>query len=323
VSTTLVTGATGQVGHAIVQRLLARKRSVRVLARSPERARQLLPDCELAVGDVTDLESVRAALEAVDVVYHAAGLPEQWLPDTAAFEQVNFGGTRNLIEASIAAGVRRFVFTSTIDVFEARSGDEFDETTLDPNPKPTPYERSKQAADREVARALDWGLPALFIHPAAVYGPGPAGSPGINQIVRRMMRKQLPAVPPGGLPIVYSEDVGEAHVRSEERAEVGARYILCERFLSTRALAREVARLLGVRAPPVLPFPIARAASLASEALSRITKRPPLLPAGQLHFLQWGARPSSSRARRELELELTPLPLGLARLIESLRAERG
>jgi dihydroflavonol-4-reductase len=321
VSITLVTGATGLVGHAIVQSLLARKRNVRVLARSPEKARRLLPGCAVAAGDVTDRDSLRKALDAVDVVYHAAGLPEQWLPDPASFERVNYGGTRNLVEASMSASVRRFVYTSTIDVFEARAGEEFDETALDPLTKATPYERSKQAADREVARSLERGLSAIFLHPAAVYGPGPAGSPGLNDFVRRLMKKQLPALPPGGLPVVYAEDVGEAHVRAEERAEVGARFILCERFVTTAALAREAARLIGTRPPRVLPLAIARAAALATEALSRVTKRPPLVPAGQLHFLQWGARPNSSRARRELDLELTPLSVGLARLVDSLRSE--
>jgi dihydroflavonol-4-reductase len=321
VSTTLVTGATGLVGHAIVQSLLARNRKVRVLARSPEQARRLLPACSIAAGDVTDLDSVRAALESVDVVYHAAGLPEQWLPDSARFEQVNFGGTRNLIEAATAAGVRRFVYTSTIDVFQASAGQEYDESAIDPEPKQTPYERSKQAADREVTRAVDWGLPAISIHPAAVYGPGPARSPGVNDFVRRMMQKKLPAVPPGGLPIVYSQDVGEAHVRAEERAEIGSRFILCERFVTTRSLAREIAKLLGMRPPPVLPLAIARATAMVSESLSRITGRPPLVPSGQLHFLQWGALPVSSRARRELDLQLTPLAVGLERLIDSLRSE--
>jgi dihydroflavonol-4-reductase len=316
---TLVTGATGLVGHAIARRLLARGRAVRLLARNPDKARGLLPDCSVVRGDVTDAGSVREAIDGCDSVYHAAGLPEQWLPDPSEFERVNFGGTKNLIEASLAARVRRFVYTSTIDVFEAGTGEDYDEGKLDPLPKGTPYERSKQAADREVTRALDRGLPALFLHPSAVYGPGPAGSPGINQFVLELVLRKLPAVPPGGMPVVFSEDVGEGHVRAEERAEPGARFILSERYVTMLDLARIAAKAAGgVRVPPRVPLPLARATSLLTEALSRYTKKPPLVPAGQLHFLQWGARPSSERARRELGLEFLALPEGIARLVKEL-----
>jgi dihydroflavonol-4-reductase len=295
---------------------------VRVLVRDPEKASASLPagKCEIVEGDVTDSSSVLDAMRGVDVVYHAAGLPEQWLADPALFERVNYGGTRNLIDAALATGVRRFVYTSTIDVFAARTGEEFDETRLDSFPKGTAYERSKQAADREVVRAEERGLPAVYLHPAAVYGPGPARSPGINDFVAKLMNKQLPAVPPGGSGVVFSDDVGEAHVRAEERAEVGARFILCERFVTMKELAQIASSELGVRTPLSVPLPIARVVSAASEMFAKVTRRPPLVPAGQLHFLQWGARPKSLRARRVLELEFTPLPEGIARLIEWLRA---
>lgn len=316
---TLVTGATGLVGHAIVRSLRARGRAVRVLARSPDKARRVIPEgTEVVQGDVTDLDSVRAAMLDAEVVYHAAGLPEQWLPDVADFERINYGGTRHLIEAALELGVRRFVYTSTIDVFAARQGEEFDETQIDSLPKGTAYERSKQAADREVTRALERGLPAVFLHPSAVYGPGPAGSPGVNDFVKKLGAKKLPAVPPGGMGVVYSDDVGEAHVRAEERAEIGARFILCERYVTLAELASIAARELGVRPPPTVPYPLARALSVVTEGISRFTRRPPLAPAGQLHFLQWGARPKAARARRVLEIDFTPLPIGIAQLVREL-----
>src|SRR5262245_51337981 len=75
--TTLVTGATGLVGNAIVRELLARGRSVRALVRSRERASSVIPaGCELVGGDVTDVRSLHAAMRGCDVIYHAAGLPE-------------------------------------------------------------------------------------------------------------------------------------------------------------------------------------------------------------------------------------------------------
>src|ERR1700752_4219198 len=107
-SPTLLTGATGTVGNAIARLLLRRGRAVRALVRSPERARACLaPEVELAEGDVTDAASVRAAMEGCAVVYHASGLPEQWLPDPSLFQRVNVEGTRHMIAAALDLHVER------------------------------------------------------------------------------------------------------------------------------------------------------------------------------------------------------------------------
>lgn len=314
-STTLVTGATGLVGHAIVQSLLARERDLRLLARTPDKARAIFPDSvDVVPGDVTDSASVRAAVEGCSVVYHAAGLPEQWLRDETVFSSVNVEGTRNMALAALEAGAR-FVYTSTIDVFRAGHGESFDESVLDPEPKGTVYERSKQAADALVTEMLSDGLDAVFLHPSAVYGPGPAGSPGINRFVEDLRRGRVPALLPGGMPVVFTEDVGEGHVRAQEGAEPGSRFILSERYVTLRDLARESCDIMGVRVPPTAPLWVARVLSAVTEAASSLSGKPPLIPKGQLHFMQWGARPDSTRARRELDLDFVPLRRGLERLI--------
>ncbi len=112
--TTLVTGATGLVGYHIAQTLLQRGRCIRALVRSVDKGKALLPEaCELVQGDITDPESVRRAMQGCSAVYHAAGLPEQWLPDPRRFQQVNVGGTQHAVDAALALGVRRFIYTST------------------------------------------------------------------------------------------------------------------------------------------------------------------------------------------------------------------
>ena len=116
--TTLVTGATGLVGYHIVQSLLQRGRRIRVLVRSIDKGRALLPEaCELVQGDITDQVAVQRAMEGCSVVYHAAGIPEQWLPDPARFHNVNVGGTVALMEAMRDVGVRRVVLASSGAVY--------------------------------------------------------------------------------------------------------------------------------------------------------------------------------------------------------------
>lgn len=308
----LVTGATGLVGHHIAAELLRRRRPVRCLVRDLERARPVVPaGAELVAGDVTDEESVRRAVDGCAVVFHAAGLPEQWLRDTGTFDRVNRGGTEVVGEAARAAGVERFVFTSTIDVFGGAAGERTDETMLDPEPKGTHYERSKQAADRWVAGAIDRGLPAVFLHPGAVYGPGPAASPGTNQFLLDLADRKVPALLPGGMPVVFAPDVGTGHVLAEG-APVGSRYILVDRYYTMQDLAAAVRDLCGSKVPRTLPRWLARIVSATGETVAKITRRPPLLPRGQLHFLLWGAHPSSDRAQKELGWHPTPLAAGLA-----------
>ncbi|MFN7135646.1 MAG: NAD-dependent epimerase/dehydratase family protein, partial [Myxococcales bacterium] len=317
----LPTGATGLVGNAVARQLVSRGRPVRALVRSPTRAAALVPpEVELVEGDVTDTTSVRSALEGCTRVFHCAGLPEQWLPDPRRFDEVNAGGTRNLCDAAVEAGVERFVYTSTIDVFAAAPFETYDESRLDPAPKGTAYERSKQRADRIVVEAMGRGLPAVFLHPAAVYGPGPETSPGINDFAVRLLTGKIPLLLPGATPLVHASDCADAHLRAEEQADVGARYILAETTLTLRQIAQMIVVEAGSgRVPPVLPLPIARAVSEAGELLAKLVRRPPLIPRGQLHFLQWQARPSSARAQQELGWRPRPFEAGLRETLASLR----
>lgn len=315
---TLVTGATGLVGYNIVRALHTRQRKVRALVRTLEKGRRLLPpDCELVKGDVTDRDSLDRALAGCDVVYHAAGFPEQWMRRPEIFNRVNVGGTRNMVDAALHSGVRRFVYTSTIDVFAAAAGQTYDETALSPYPKGTPYERSKQRADQVVVSALDKGLPVVFLHPSGLYGPGPSDSPGTNDFILKLHRGQVPLLMPGGFPIVFAPDVGEGHVLAELIGQIGGRYILNEDYYELRDLARIILEELDLRkrVPPVMPLRIVKAVSGIGEWWAGITGKPPLIPKGQLHFLQWQAFPQNDRARKELGWSPTPLRRGLRQTI--------
>ncbi len=318
---TLLTGATGTVGHAIARALLAEGRAVRALVRDVERARELVPDrVELMAGDVTDAASVRRAVAGCDVVYHAAGLPEQWLPDPATFRRVNYEGTRHVLEAALAEEVTSFLYTSTIDVFVMPHGRPFDESELDPAPKATPYERSKQEADRLVAAALERGLPARFLHPSGVYGPAPVTT-GVNDFIRRLARGEIPMLLPGGMPIVFAADVARGHLLAEHKAPVGARYVLSDAYLTLQEIARAVQQHVPTaRVPAILPRWVAKAVSTTGELWAKFSGMAPLIPRGQLHFLTLEACPSAARARRELGWEATPFADGLRVTLADMKA---
>ncbi|MCC6998972.1 MAG: NAD-dependent epimerase/dehydratase family protein [Deltaproteobacteria bacterium] len=320
---TLVTGATGTVGAAVTDELLAAGRRVRALVRDVDRARKLLPAAvELVPGDITDAASVAAAVKGCGAVFHTAGLPEQWLKDPSRFVAVNVEGSKHVGEAALAAGVASFVYTSTIDVFAWQHDTAFDETQLATSPKGSHYERSKQEADRAMVALQERGLPVRYTHPSAVYGPAPVCNPGLNDVLVRLVRGKLPMLLPGGIPVVYAPDVARGHLAAES-APVGARFILSDRFVTLVELARETIVAAGRgKVPRVMPIWMARIVSGAGEGLAKVTRSAPLIPAGQLQFLLESVHPSAERAGRELGWKATPLATGLARTMTAF-SERG
>jgi dihydroflavonol-4-reductase len=215
------------------------------------------------------------------------------------------------------------VHTSTIDVFHAEPGTPFDESQLADYPKGTAYERSKQHAERlALAAAAEAGVELVIVNPAAVYGPGPAGSASVELGLLRPVvegrRAAVPLLPPGGLPMVYSTGLATGQLLAAARGVPGERYILCDGQMSFRELAETAVRLAGRgRVPPVMPVPLAKALAAAGEIASRAIRKPPLLPKGQLHFFLWDARPQSGKAQRELGWVPTPLEEGLRAMVST------
>ncbi len=317
---TLVTGATGKVGHGIAAALLRRGDEVRALVRDPARAAATLPDgVEARRGDVTEPDTVRAAAEGCELVFNSMGIPEQWARDDAIFDRVNAEGSRAVARAAKKAGARRLVHTSTFDVFHAERGGHVDETQLADYPKGTPYERSKQRAEELVLAERD-GLEVVIVNPCAVYGPGPSASVSFDKgMFEPLVRKRLPVLPPGGAGMVFSEGVVSGHLLAAELGRDGERYLLSDEYADFRELAETVVRVAGRgRVPPTLPLPLARAFAAAGEGISRVIKRPPMISRGQVYFFSWQAHPDSSKAQSELGWATTPLEEGIRRTLQGL-----
>jgi dihydroflavonol-4-reductase len=332
-----VTGGTGKVGNAVARAALAAGHEVRALVRDPGRARALLGgDVELVVGDVTDPDpaALSRAAAGCEVVFNAMGLPEQWLAEPSLFDRVNADGSANLARACAAAGVRRFVHTSTADVFDAPAGGRFDETALAATPKHTAYERSKQRAERAVlataggtgggtgsgAGTGDGGMEVVFTNPAVVYGLGPAGSTSLEKgMFRPVLRGLLPVVPPGGFGVVFTEGLAQGHLLAAQLGRPGERYIFSDGHVTLMQLARAVVSSSGRGRAPLATMPLgaARAIAAAGEGLARLTRRPPPMARGQLDFMLWNAAPDATKAARELGWTPTPIETGIRRTVEA------
>ncbi len=186
----LVTGAAGFVGQALVRRLLAEGGRVRGLVRpdDPSNARllQLRDDrFDLVIADVTDRDAVDDACDDIDRVFHSAAMVHAWAP-FEEFRRVNLNGTRNVAEAAFLRGIDRFVYISTSDVFGLPRGDE---TLTEESPFREwgePYPDSKIEAETWLWRFhRERGLPVSVVYPGWVYGPGDeAFFPSLKEAIR-------------------------------------------------------------------------------------------------------------------------------------------
>lgn len=315
---TLVTGATGTLGWAIARHLVAEGHSVRALVRGQ---RTLPEGVEPVPGDVTRPETLAAAMEGIQWVFHAAGIPETWLRDPGLFDRVNRQGTANVLDAALAAGVQRVVYTSTMDVFRKGPDGMLREDLIDLRPKPTAYERSKQQAEAEVERRLP-KLDVVLLNPAAIYGPSPSDT-GLTELFRKLMKRASPLLPPGGMSVAYVDEVARAHVTAASEGRRGERYLLSDGYHSLRDLAACICEEAGLGAPPrTAPAWLMKAVAWVSDLLGRAFGLPPLVSPGQLHFLLWQARVDSSKAQRELGYRPRPLREGVRRTVDHLRAGR-
>lgn len=317
----VVTGATGLIGFALVQALVARGDRVRALVRDPERARRALPpSVELAIGDVTDPATLSRALDRAELVFHAAGMPEQWQRDERIFDRVNRQGTKNVLEAALAASVRRVVYTSTMDVFVAPRGGTLRETEVDTQPKPTAYERSKQAAEREALAVEARGLDVVYVNPAAVYGPS-LGVTALNAFFVRLLENRVPMLPPGGMSVVFIDGLVRAHLAAGERGRRGERYLVSDEHLSMQSLSALILEAAGSprKVPPTAPAWVLKLVATLSAPPARLFGVAPLIAPGELSFLLWNARVDASKAERELGFAPTAAREGVRATVEALK----
>ncbi|HSI80908.1 MAG TPA: SDR family oxidoreductase [Solirubrobacterales bacterium] len=296
---TLVTGATGFIGAQVARALAERGDEVRVLAR---RTSDLTPlggvEVERVTGDVTDRASVRRAMKEVERTFHVAGRTSLRHSDRELVFDVNVRGSRIVFEEALRAGVERLVHTSSVGAIGvAKPKQTADETTpFEIGHLGIAYVNSKHEAELEALRACARGLAVVIVNPSFVLGPGGPGGTSMR-LVRRFLRRQIPAYVDGGLNIVDVRDVAEGHLLADREGKVGERYILAGRNFTLDRLFADMARISGVEGPAVkLP---ARAALLGVRAASLARLPLPVAPDEVLSAGLWWTY-SNAKARREL-----------------------
>jgi len=315
--TTLVTGASGFVGSAVLRALVGAGHRVRALLRpSSDRGNLEGVDCEVAIGDLTDPASLVAAVAGCEALFHVAADYRLWVPDPDVLYRANVAGTEALMRAAAAAGVGRIVYTSSVATLGTRAdgGDADEETPATLDKMIGAYKRSKFLAEAAVRRlAAEEGLPVVIVNPSAPIGPRDRRPTPTGRMVLEAARGRVPAYVDTGLNLVHVDDVAAGHLLAYERGEIGARYVLGGENMSLREIFGHVAALAG-RAPPRIRLPRAPLVPLAhiAETFARLTGGDePMLTVDGLRMAGKRMYYSSDKARRALGYAPRPAIEGL------------
>ena len=253
--------------------------------------------------DLRDASGLRRAIDGCEAVFHVAALYSFDATD-AELEAVNVGGTRNVLDACRAAGVRRLVHTSSATTCGPVAGRAATEEDSPPAWElVVPYKRTKLESERLV---LESGLDAVVVNPTTPVGEGDTAPTPTGRMVRGVASGRYRAyVATAGVNLVDVRDVALGHVLALERGRRGECYLLGGENLSLREAFARIAAAAG-RPHPRIRVPYA--AVRAGAALGLVNRSEALLARLPEFF-------SSAKAQRELGYEPSPLDDALRRAV--------
>ncbi len=302
----LVTGANGFIGSNLAKKLLEQGHRVRamVLKGTPEWYLEGL-DVQKVYADVTDPETLPAAVEGMDIVFHLAARASDWGP-LDLFIKINAQGSRNMAEASAKAGVNRFVQMSSIAVHRYRGLDGADESW----PRDCwefPYSVSKIKAENHVIEvAQSTGMDTTIIRPG-VFPFGPNDTTSFYRMAEAMEMGGFGYVNSGRprVSINYVENLAEGMILSATRPEGANQTFIIEDGVTPtwRELTEKFADALGCSRPWLnLPYAVAYPVAWTMDAVFRAAraKNPPPLTRYRIKVVAKDLVFNGDKARRLL-----------------------
>jgi nucleoside-diphosphate-sugar epimerase len=306
----LITGATGLLGSHIAEKLTAQGQKVRALVR-PSSDTTFLTSCgvELAVGDVTDPQSLVQAMQGVETVYHAAAQVGDW-GKWENFQRVTIDGTANMLDAAERAGIKRFLHVSSISAYGHPDGKGLvlDESApLGQNlHKWSYYSRAKVEAEKLVWKAHEQGkVAATVVKPSWLYGERDRAS--MPRLIRAIRAGKAKLLGDGSnrLNLTYAGNEAEGCILAATKdIALGESYNLsCDGEITQAQYLNKIAECIGVK--PVtkkVPYKIAYRAAFLMELFGHMLgkKKPPLVTRYSVWLIGRQCFFSPAKAREQL-----------------------
>lgn len=303
-----VTGGTGFVGLNLVQRLKEEGWDVTALHRRSSDLTFLNRfSPSLAEGSITDRASLMAAIPGgTDTVFHVAGDISMWRKRNAEQTRNNVEGTRNVVEAALAKGVRRLVVTSSVSAYGPVTGALTEETPSLAAQSRVNYELTKWQAQEIARTAVPRGLEVVILQPGAIMGPYDVAS--FSRVFLMVRDGKLPGVPPSSLTFTHVREVVKAHIAAADKGENGGQYILGGENRTFLELVQEISRLLGKPAPAkAMPASLLKAIAQLGDFMSNFTGKEPSITPEMADGLGGVTTTTSAKAQRELGYQVVPL----------------
>ena len=302
----LLTGATGLLGGHLLQELQQRGEHIRALVLPAENAEKLTAQgVDVVRGDVTDASTLAPAVKDIEIIFHLAGMMGVNRP-LADYRLVNVTGSENLYRAAQAAGVRRFVHTSSHTVYGLGYGRFLTEKDA-LRPDPDPYSITKAEGDRLIRRLmLNSGVETVILRPGTFFGPGDRLHFG--RMAQRMKNGKGLIIGRGdnALPFCYVTDIAQGFMLAayHEKAPGNVYNISNDHPLTQQEIFNAIADDVGGKRPTRhLPYVPLYYGSIVAEKVAHITHTRPLVtPLGVMMF-GTGNRHSIDKARGELGYE--------------------
>lgn len=311
----LVTGASGFVGRLLVAELLSTRKgdSISVLLLPAE---SVPPSFEGRVdvlrGDLRDAAAITAAVAGKDLVFHLAAFISYWRYDAGIMDAVNRGGVANMVDACVAAGVKRLVHVSSVGAIGYHpDGSPSDESVQFNWPEDFGYMTTKRDGQKIVMDAVrDRGLDAVIVNPASIMGPGdPVAGTAHNRLYGNMYRQPFFfGTFAGGLAVVDVRDLVAVILAAAEKGRKGESYLAVGANVPYSRVLEIMAKSAGkTYIPFAIPPAILTAAGWLAEVFSGLTKKRPLITASYGRLSGWVAYYSNEKSRAELCTTYRPL----------------
>jgi dihydroflavonol-4-reductase len=320
VSRAFVTGGSGVVGRAVVERLRERGDAVVALARSPQAEITLEGlGARVVTGDLLDGEVLARGMDGCDRVFHVAGVNTHCVDDPTPMLRANVDGPPAVVKAAARAGVRRVVHTSSAATIGEPEGEVGREDTPHRGWFLSTYERSKTEGEQAALEAgRDEGVEVVCVNPSSVQGPGRSG--GTARILLAFLDGRLRVFVDTNVSLVDIRDCAAGHLLAADRGTPGERYILNGMTMTVPEVLALVSEVAGLdRRPRLLPRATATVAAAVVERAFRLARRRPPVCREMVRTLIHGHRYDGSRAERELGLRYTDPRDTVRRTIEWAR----
>lgn len=319
-----LTGATGFVGHHVALALAAQGVELRMLVRKTSNLSNLEGiSGDQFVGDLAQPESLRSGLAGCDAVVHVAADYRLWIRDPEAMYRANVEGTRELLRMAREAGVRRFVYTSSVATMNFRRDGVVinEDTPVALEDMVGHYKRSKFLAEQEAISASAKGQQVVILNPTTPIGPNDAKPTPTGRIFVDFLNRKFPAYMETGLNLVDVSEVARTHVTALTKGKFGRRYILGGENLTLKQILDKMSAITGIPSPTTkIPFAVAATYAFFEEWITgRIREREPRATLEEVRMGRKKMFASSARAQQELGFRILPVYPAMRAAIEWFR----